>query len=1762
MTFHASRRLMGIVLVTLFVLATRPSVPLAAQDDDASRPAEFIANYLLIDETNTAIDPFATQNLDLYFTVVNAANQALPAPDVNEAILRLDAAEFPAVIEIPDDIPLYMALVLDTSGSMRSAADEMREAVTALIDVLPADANVTMIAFNDRANPHPSFPVGTFTRDRAALRQAVPSLLSDAIFRQDGGTCLYDATVQAINSVQAPPGIPADTPTRRAVVVFTDGEDRINRNETTPCSTNTESDALNASNNTPIYTVGFSGLGGANIETLSTLASGTGGLSAFADTDATRITAGEFNALFTQISNALNGQRRARVAACVPSGRYTLELRAEVNGDDTQTAFGNIDLDTSCVVPTALTLRIGTFRYDGAFLTYQIQRAGNVEPYADGLTYVVRIQDENGEEVADSPYPITPSLLPVDAITPLELERARLPIGELRFSVEAFDASNTLIASAENEFTVVPEPSATPSFTPPPTPTLTPTEVVTIDISQFRIEGTEFAFNIRWIGGGNLTRYQIQITDQNNVLIGGARGSFSLDITAREMRQAIPFADLPCDTIRVVVDAFEGDKLLVSGVSDDTIVPCTATPTPTGTLPPTRTFTPTPTITPSYTPSPTPTATPTPQLALLIEGFRIEGDDFVFEINVADGDLATVKDFRVRLTYPDGLQIPGARGDFPQPAEIDGGTTVRLPINELQCVPIIINVLPRDAQGNRLLREEVSSREAPITCTPTPAPLRAQIRDLRYSADAAFIEFEVEVTGAGVENLQQVQVVVNNDSNMRVAGTSEIAAEPERDGTTTIRLPVSSLPPGDLNICARTIVDARVVDQICSPFNLAHTATPTPLPTSTFTPTATATPTATPTPVLALTVDPPRLVEAASQTYGFVIVRTAGGDLPASYRITITQGGGQIGGQAGRFTVAANANGVDTPVRFSLQDATLGAAGDLEIQIVALNEADDPLIGLPNPLARIPFNPNLPTATPPPTPTPTPTVGVALADTGAVSYTAGEWIIPDDGGAPRYTGGTFTIDAVIANAERVSNTTVRVVLNTPDGERLIGRYQRPGSPPQPLVFTDQELGAPLRESGEYSVVIELELSDGTRVEPITRQFNITIPPAPVVAAPTIIDQIVSFIQRDPPVAALIALLILLVIVLVIVVLSRLLRRRPAAKYDEVQIGQPLGSTPIPDNDMTMAGSIALEQQDEVRALLTLVEPPDPNARLEIYGSLGEITLGRGDPKGGEWKFTLPNPSRNAQISRDHAYLRFRDGKFFLVANQEDNPTYLDDVMLITGIPQGLEITSYTHAYRIELGTQRQVKLKFEYQGVPTFVPSTAEYNPNLGGTPTDEAIDAPNIPHTPPRDAEYRYNPANPGAPVYSPAAALVPPTPTGESLGAARTLPDYIQATLRILMPDDHPTPDLDVNLDSVTIGRGKDCQVRFDAAKVTNDVSREHARLQWNAADERFELTHLSKNNPTLLNDAEITAPNEYRPLAANETHNIWLGSNPPRVKMEFTYRDLRAAFADEATSVQMRSAFGDEPTTLQPQMNWQGRDDSTDIPSDAPKHDDFTPEPISSPKPPAQRGFVPPAAPRVPNIRQTDESALAVTPPTTPLPPTGAPMPPVPPAASVPPAGAPFQIPPTDYSTSRALPTNVDADLRVISMPGGEQGQVIPFSGVDVRIGRDPLNTYVVPGVAVFISKKHCALVWDGIAGKFVFRDIESSAGTQVIKRQAGSEIAEFVGRGQETLLEPNTDYVLYLSPTKEIGKQLPAVKFSFRYTLRGETPPLPTLTPPIS
>jgi Ca-activated chloride channel family protein len=176
--------------------------------------------------------------------------------------------------------PVAIALVMDTSGSMRRAIDTAKDAARAFVTQLRPSDPLALVRFADKV---------VVEHELSEKRQTT----LDAIDRLEanGGTALFDALYDSMAFLKQRQG-------RRAIVLLSDGRDENNPG-TAPGSVHTVADALAMvrDTDTTVYAIGL----GANVDrpALEQLAARSGGAATF-PADASEL-AGEFRRVLDEL---------------------------------------------------------------------------------------------------------------------------------------------------------------------------------------------------------------------------------------------------------------------------------------------------------------------------------------------------------------------------------------------------------------------------------------------------------------------------------------------------------------------------------------------------------------------------------------------------------------------------------------------------------------------------------------------------------------------------------------------------------------------------------------------------------------------------------------------------------------------------------------------------------------------------------------------------------------------------------------------------------------------------------------------------------------------------------------------------------------------------------------------------------------------------------------------------------------------------------------------------------------------------------------------------------------------------------------------------------------------------------------------------------------------------------------------------------------------------------------------------------------------
>ena len=154
--------------------------------------------------------------------------------------------------------PVSIMLALDTSGSMRKAADAAKDAARRFVGALRPQDKMGVVLFSDRA---------ALVQDLSSERDRSLAAIDES--KVSGGTALYDALFDSFTRLKREDG-------RRVVVVVTDGKDEDNAGKG-PGSAHTLQDVLKSAQELDAVVFGI-GLGaGVDRDVLQSLAATSGG---------------------------------------------------------------------------------------------------------------------------------------------------------------------------------------------------------------------------------------------------------------------------------------------------------------------------------------------------------------------------------------------------------------------------------------------------------------------------------------------------------------------------------------------------------------------------------------------------------------------------------------------------------------------------------------------------------------------------------------------------------------------------------------------------------------------------------------------------------------------------------------------------------------------------------------------------------------------------------------------------------------------------------------------------------------------------------------------------------------------------------------------------------------------------------------------------------------------------------------------------------------------------------------------------------------------------------------------------------------------------------------------------------------------------------------------------------------------------------------------------------------------------------------------
>lgn len=422
--------------------------------------------------------------LNVYFTVVDNAGKVVPDArlDATGTIQIVgDSASYEAEVGEANS-PIFIALVLDASGSMGGAVGDLQQAAIAAIDTAPQEANLAVYQFNTpTGNGQTLQQLQSFTTDHEAVKASISLLHSENL-----GTCINYAAFEAIQALR---DVTQDQPeARRAVILFTDGYDELTTGRRDTCSVNTSVDQVIASarsagqggaaRQVPIYTIGMAGENPVDDITLRRFAEETGGLAAIgSQTDLSN----QFRGIMESLAHQWVATARVKPSAGVHQA--TLVVRQQT--DSSQQDATPEELSDTFEFQSTGDHSIPFPSVDRAsWLVAENRIRVNVtSPQLMGSIELVVFKEDGGEVE-------TLTIQPVDSTTDAQYATPSLDKyeigGRYRFEVYATDASgnpirrNEELVLANVDFTY--DPSVAP---PPPLPIVGIVDVIPNSAGRF-----------------------------------------------------------------------------------------------------------------------------------------------------------------------------------------------------------------------------------------------------------------------------------------------------------------------------------------------------------------------------------------------------------------------------------------------------------------------------------------------------------------------------------------------------------------------------------------------------------------------------------------------------------------------------------------------------------------------------------------------------------------------------------------------------------------------------------------------------------------------------------------------------------------------------------------------------------------------------------------------------------------------------------------------------------------------------------------------------------------------------------------------------------------------------------------------------------------------------------------------------------------------------------------------------------------------------
>lgn len=304
------------LVVLISVLTSAPVFSVRAQSGLAIRLSQI-----------ATIETPDSMTLKVYYNVYDPKT-GLPVVETLAETARIDLPGVNYAVDArvqKPDVPIYIVFLLDASGTMIRASEDLKRAAKQALNNTPDNAFFSVVQFNSEIRL-----LQDFTQNISAVSFAI-----DKYQAASKETCLYDSLFTAAESLQkAPPG-------RRAIILFADGRDEtFVPNQ--PCSKKTFLEVTEFAQKTqiPINTIGLASKeSNLNEVEIKGMAASTGGFSAIAQRE-------NISSAFEAIMNGLKAQWMVKADVYPKKGSNPVVLTLNLKDNETLTASFSVNSET------------------------------------------------------------------------------------------------------------------------------------------------------------------------------------------------------------------------------------------------------------------------------------------------------------------------------------------------------------------------------------------------------------------------------------------------------------------------------------------------------------------------------------------------------------------------------------------------------------------------------------------------------------------------------------------------------------------------------------------------------------------------------------------------------------------------------------------------------------------------------------------------------------------------------------------------------------------------------------------------------------------------------------------------------------------------------------------------------------------------------------------------------------------------------------------------------------------------------------------------------------------------------------------------------------------------------------------------------------------------------------------------------------------------------------------------------------------------